>query len=267
MTSLAVRESLSPRAVRSLLSRGAISVAAMLFALSLSTVRADGITNISVNQTVSVSGSASIAGGAPMSYSNSQTPWSGFAVSGFANAFNPANPAAVSHADSSASQSGNVSGLGFSFAQQFSCNWSTPLGGVAGAAAVTVFQISFTVTEAVTYQFALSSSAGGGNNFAYSQQFDLSGANFGGAGTYSGLLLPGNYVFTASQSFFGPPDVLGGAFFASSNGQMSFTSAVSESVTGDVPESGGFVCLLLAAFAIAAYQRWKRKDPLSEKIA
>ena len=155
------------------------------------------------------------------------------------------------------------------FAQQFSCNWSTPvsLAGVAGAAAATVFQISFTVTQAVTYQFTLSSSAGGGNNFAYSQQFDLSGVNFGGTGTYSGLLLPGNYVFTASQSFFGPLDVLGGAFFASSNGQMSFTSAVSESLTGDVPESGGFVCLLLAASAIAAYQRWKRKDPLSCKIA
>jgi hypothetical protein len=240
----------------------------MLFALTLSAVPADPITNVSVNQSVSVSGSASITGGAPMSYSNSQTSSSGFLVSGFANSFNPANPEAVSHANSSASQSGNVSALGFAFAQQFSCNWSTPvsLAGVAGAAAATLFQISFTVTEAVVYQFTLSTSAGGGNSFAYSQQFGLGGLNFGGSGTYSGLLLPGNYVFTASQSFFGPPDVLGGAFFASSNGQMSFTSAGPMGPTGNVPESGGFACLLLAAAAIAGYQRWKRKEPLPARL-
>ena len=262
MRSLAALKSPSPRVVRTLLARGRVSMAAMFLPLTLSVVQADQVTNFSVNQSISVSGSASITGGTPASYSNSQTV-SPSSVSGFGNSFNPAGPSVFSHADSTASQSGNVGALGFSFAQQFSCNWSAPvplsLGGVAGAAAATLFQVSFTVTEAVTYQFTLACSAGGGNSFAYSQQFSLGGMNFGGSGTYSGLLLPGNYVFTASQSFFGPPDALGGAFFANSGGKMTFGNAAGEGVTGAVPESGGFICVLLAAFAIAAYQLLKGK--------
>jgi hypothetical protein len=105
----------------------------------------------------------------------------------------------------------------------------------------------FTVTEPVLYQFTLAGSAFGGNSFAYSQQFDLSGRTFVFGGVFSGLLLPGQtYVFTASQSFFGPSDFLGGAFLGNSNGEMQFSS---------VPEPSVFSCLLLGVFAIALYSR------------
>ena len=220
-------------------------------AISSSPVRAD-LVDVSIDGSVDVHGNVSIPGGVPSFYSQSQTS-APFSVSGFADTFNPADPTNVVHANSSASQSSNVSALGFSFAQQFYCNWSPGnlfSGGVAGAAAATFFQVTFIVTQAVNYQLALSGGHGGGDSWAYSQNFSLNGTPLLLGGTYSGLLLPGTYVLTASESFFGPSDVLGGGFFCDINGQMQFSG---------VPESGGFFCLLLGVLSIALIRETAQK--------
>jgi len=251
---------LSHCVLKSALLRG--FAAAVLWSLASSPVRADLIQIVSANRYVSVSGQAGNSKDATYSDSQSATLLNSFSgsVNGSVNWASPMDPAFFSHADSYAAQTSSFGGSQFSLSQNLSAFFCTPLpgGGFAQAMAQAFFQVTFTVSEAVNFQ--LTSSGGGfgtAPNTSYSQTFSLTGMNLFLGGNYSGVLLPGTYVLTVWQQLNGlGQDPIGEGGWASSSVEMQFSS---------VPESGGFLCLLVGVIAVAVYQR-KTKNPLSPRL-
>lgn len=261
MTSFTTRRGQYFSAMMSAPVRGSILAAAMTLFLSSSPIRADLINISAVNGMVGVSGGVSVPNSGAMTYHDWQPgPTS---VSGHADwAPTPSDLTGAGHAFSSAAQSWSMSGVGFSFAQQIFYSLSLPgnvtLGTVAYANAASSFSVSFTVSQAVMYQLSLSGGGnGGGQPFAYSGAFTLNGETLFLGGTYSGLFLPGEtYDFSASQQLVTVPDVLGGAGFGNANVQMQLSS---------VPESGGFLCLVLGALALGMFQWTLRRDIIPKR--
>jgi hypothetical protein len=247
--------------LKSILIRGSISAMAMLLLLTSSPVRADLINFISSTGHITASG---LAGNSDGKTSYSDTRATGTA-SGTAIWPSPNGLASsTSYASSSATQNSSFGTAGIAVSQQIQFGIRTPLagGGFAQAIAESVFQVSFTVSQAVMFELTLSRNPGFSFFGFYNDTFSLNSINFT-SGTFSGLLIPGEtYIFTASQRFFGgPQDPIGNGNQASSTVQMMFTTPP-ESMLAVVPESGGFVCLLLGVSAIAAYHRLKtRKGP------
>ena len=233
------------------------AAAAVLWLLLSSPVCADPIQIISANRFVSVSGQAGNSKGSAYSDSQSATQLNSFngSVSGSVDWASPMDPAYWSHADSYAAQTSSFGGSQFSLSQNVSAFFCTPLpgGGFAQAIAQAFFQVTFSVSEAVNFQ--LTSSGGGvgtAPNTLYSQTFSLTGMDLVLGGTYSGVLLPGTYVLTVWQQLNGlGQDPIGEGGWASSSVEMQFSS---------VPESGGFICMLLGVVGVMVFQRKTRKS-------